>query len=99
VHTVRVLVTGAGIIGTIYGWALSASGHHVVHFVRPGRATRYGNGVPFDIFDRRKGQPRCFRGRYPLHATEAVRPPYPNYQKAAKPEADGSGQSRAQRRR
>jgi 2-dehydropantoate 2-reductase len=70
----KILVTGAGIIGTIYGWALSAGGHQVVHFVRPGRAARYGHGVPLDLFDRRKGQPRYFRGRYPLQATEAVSP-------------------------
>jgi len=29
----RVLVIGAGIIGSIYSWALAESGHHIVHLV------------------------------------------------------------------
>ena len=35
----RILVIGAGMIGSIYGWALSDCGHDVVHLVRRGRAT------------------------------------------------------------
>jgi 2-dehydropantoate 2-reductase len=71
---VKILVTGAGIIGTIYGWALSEGGHHVVHFVRPGKATRFGNGVLMDVYDRRKRHKRYFRGQYLLKATEAISP-------------------------
>jgi len=68
------LVVGAGVIGTIYGWALSEAGHCVVHFVRPGKASRFGHGVPMDMFDRRKGRKRFFRGLYPLKVTEAISP-------------------------
>jgi 2-dehydropantoate 2-reductase len=68
----NILVTGAGIIGTIYGWALSEAGNHVVHYVRPGKATRFGGGVPLDVFDRRKGHKRFFRGQYRMQVTEAV---------------------------
>jgi 2-dehydropantoate 2-reductase len=71
---VKILVIGAGIIGTIYGWALAEAGHRVVHLVRPGRAARLAGGVPVDVFDRRKGRRRYFRGRYRLDATESVSP-------------------------
>ncbi len=42
----RVLVIGAGIIGSIYGWALSESGHDVKHLVRSGRAATLLEGLP-----------------------------------------------------
>jgi ketopantoate reductase len=70
----RVLVIGAGIIGSIYGWALAESGHHVVHLVRSGRAAAFRDGLPLDVFDRRKGHKRNFRGQYRLHAAETVSP-------------------------
>ena len=51
----RVLAVGAGIIGSIYGWALTESRHQVAHLVRSGRAAALSDGVSFDMFDRRKG--------------------------------------------
>jgi 2-dehydropantoate 2-reductase len=71
---VRVLVIGAGIIGSIYGWALAEAGHHVAHLVRSGRAAAFCDGLPLDAFDRRKGHKRNFRGLYRLHAVETVSP-------------------------
>jgi ketopantoate reductase len=70
----RVLVVGAGIIGSIYGWALAESGHPVVHLVRSGRAASLGDGVKLDVFDRRKGHKRNFRGLYKLDAVETLSP-------------------------
>ena len=70
----HVLVTGAGIIGSIYGWALAEAGHHVVHFVRSGRAAAFRDGLLLDVFDRRKGHKRNFRGLYRLHTAETVSP-------------------------
>jgi 2-dehydropantoate 2-reductase len=70
----RVLVIGAGIIGSIYGWALAGSGHHIVHLVRSGRASALSGGLALDVFDRRKGHKRNFRGMYRLHAVETVSP-------------------------
>jgi len=70
----QVLVIGAGIIGFIYGWALAEAGHHVVHLVRSGRAAAFRDGLPLDVFDRRKGHKRNFRGLYRLHAVETVSP-------------------------
>ncbi|MGB0034080.1 MAG: 2-dehydropantoate 2-reductase N-terminal domain-containing protein [Candidatus Acidiferrales bacterium] len=68
----HVLVVGAGIVGAIYGWALAESGHHVVHLVRSGRAAALSNGLAIDLFDKRKGRKRRFRGLYRLTAVEAL---------------------------
>ena len=70
----RVLVVGAGIIGSIYGWALAESGHQVVHLVRSGRAAALCDGLKLDVFDRRKGHKRNFRGLYKLDAVETLSP-------------------------
>lgn len=70
----RVLVVGAGIIGSIYGWALSESGHHVVHLVRSGRAAALRGGLEVDVFDRRKVRKRKFCGLYRLDAVETLSP-------------------------
>ena len=70
----RVLVSGAGIIGSIYGWALAEGGHHVVHLVRSGRADAFRDGLPLDVFDRRKGHKRNFCGLYKLDAVETLSP-------------------------
>ena len=70
----RVLVIGAGIIGSIYGWALAESGHHVMHLVRPGRAAALCDGLALDVFDRRTGRKRNFRGLYRLDAIETLSP-------------------------
>jgi len=72
--SMRVLVVGAGIIGSIYGWALAQSGHEVVHLVRSGRASALHDGMPLDIFDRRKGHKQNFRGLYKLTAVETLSP-------------------------
>jgi len=69
-----VLVVGAGIIGSIYGWALAESGHRVVHLVRSGRAAAFRDGLLLDVFDRRKGHKRNFRGLFRLHTAETVSP-------------------------
>jgi 2-dehydropantoate 2-reductase len=60
----HVLVIGAGIIGSIYGWALAESGHHIVHLLRSGRAAALRDGLPLDLFDRRKGHKRNIHGLY-----------------------------------
>jgi Ketopantoate reductase PanE/ApbA len=70
----RVLVVGAAIIGSIYGWALVESGHQVVHLVRSGRAAALRGGLKLDVFDRRKGHKRNFYGLYKLEAVETLSP-------------------------
>jgi 2-dehydropantoate 2-reductase len=70
----RVLVIGAGIIGAVYGWALSDCGHDVVHLVRHGRSAALLDGLPVDMLDLRKGHKRRVHGVYKLAATESVSP-------------------------
>jgi ketopantoate reductase len=68
----RVLVVGAGIIGSIYGWALAESGHHIVHLVRSGKASALRDGLTLDMLDRRKGHKRNSRGLYRWNAVETL---------------------------
>jgi 2-dehydropantoate 2-reductase len=70
----KTLIVGAGIIGTIYGWAFAEAGHEVIHFVRPGRASRYQNGIEVDMLDMRKRRKRDIIGHYPIRVTETVQP-------------------------
>lgn len=37
----KTLIVGTGIIGIIYGWALSHTGVDVTHFVRKGRKDQF----------------------------------------------------------
>ena len=53
----RICVVGTGVIGTIYGLALSEAGHDVVHLVRPGRAERLREGVSVNLLDARGEEP------------------------------------------
>jgi 2-dehydropantoate 2-reductase len=70
----RILIVGAGIVGAIYGWALSENGNHVIHLVRSGRGAALRDGVAVDVFDRRKGRKRNYRGLYKLEVVEALSP-------------------------
>jgi 2-dehydropantoate 2-reductase len=70
--SMKVLIIGAGVIGTVYGWALAEAGHSVTHLLRPGRTTRFTNGVPIDMVDRRKGHPKSYAGNYAIKVTETI---------------------------
>jgi 2-dehydropantoate 2-reductase len=50
----RILMFGRGVIATIYGRVLHASGHDVEFYVRPGRAAEYGDEVQLDWIDGRR---------------------------------------------
>jgi 2-dehydropantoate 2-reductase len=51
----KVLIVGAGIIGTTYGWALSRGGHEVMHLVRSRSASSDAMSVRVDMLDGRRG--------------------------------------------
>ncbi len=70
----KILMVGAGIIGSIYGWAFSEAGHEVTHLVRPGRATQFATGIEIDMYDVRKGHKKNYLGHYPIRLTETVQP-------------------------
>jgi 2-dehydropantoate 2-reductase len=68
----KILIVGAGIIGSIYGWALSKAGYDVTHFVRPGKAQQLTEGIPIDMLDSRKGHDKQYIGHYALKVTETL---------------------------
>ncbi len=70
----KILIVGAGIIGSIYGWAFAEAGHEVTHLVRPGRAAQFAEGIKIDMYDVRKGHKKDFIGHYPIRVTESVSP-------------------------
>lgn len=70
----KTLIIGAGIIGTMYGWALSGAGHDVTHFVRAGRQDQLKDGVNLDIIDDRKGHKKNNITKYALKCVETVSP-------------------------
>ncbi len=70
----KILIVGAGIIGSIYGWAFAEAGHDVVHLVRTGKASKFAEGFEIDMYDVRKGHKRNFTGHYPIRVTEALDP-------------------------
>ncbi len=51
---VKILLFGRGAIATVHGWALERAGHDVEFYVRPGRASAYGEAVDLDLLDARK---------------------------------------------
>ena len=59
----EVLIVGAGVIGSTFGWALTQAGNRVTHLVKPGRAAQYLDGMQVDILDRRKNQNKSSRPR------------------------------------
>jgi 2-dehydropantoate 2-reductase len=69
----KILVVGAGIIGTIFGWALTDEGHDVTHFVRKGKAGNFPNGAQIDMLENRKGK-KNFIGKYDIKLTETLSP-------------------------
>lgn len=52
----KVLVFGAGVIGTMHAWAFEQSGHTVSLLVRPGQEGRWTEGTALRILDGRTGR-------------------------------------------
>jgi ketopantoate reductase len=70
----KTLIVGAGIIGVIYGWALTEAGVDVTHFVRPGKSGDFKNGVTLDVLDERKGHKKYNVTPYALKCVEEISP-------------------------
>lgn len=68
----KILIVGAGVIGSIFGWATAKTGNDVTHLVRPGRSARFSHGLTMDIYDRRQGHPRRVIENYPIRVTEQL---------------------------
>ena len=67
----KVLVIGRGVVGTIYGWALSKAGVDVTHVVRK-------EGLPdtdtLDLLDLRPGSPKNTRVSYAPKTVTQISP-------------------------
>lgn len=70
----KTLIVGAGIIGVIYGWALSQSGLDVTHLVRKGRKDQFKGGVNLDLLDERKGHTKYNITKYAIKCVEEISP-------------------------
>jgi len=68
----KTLVVGTGIIGVIYGWALSEVGVNVTHLVRQGKVDKFKNGATLDMLDERKNHPKYNQSRYALKCVEEI---------------------------
>jgi 2-dehydropantoate 2-reductase len=69
----RVLMVGRGVIATLYGRVLHGAGHDVEFYVRPGRATEYGDEVLLDWTDgRRRPLGRRIREAFPTRLRESI---------------------------
>src|SRR6266511_3764851 len=54
----KILVFGAGVIGTIYGYVLAQAGNDVTHYVRAGKKKSLEQGIPIQLLDGRSRQPK-----------------------------------------
>jgi len=68
----KTLIVGTGIIGVIYGWALSEAGVDVTHFVRKGKTDQFRKGVDLDLLDERKGHPPKKMYHYAMKCTDTI---------------------------
>jgi 2-dehydropantoate 2-reductase len=70
----KIMIVGAGVIGTITGWSLSNAGHEVIHLVRPDKISKIQGGISMDVLDKRKWHNGKYIGRYLLRLTESISP-------------------------
>jgi 2-dehydropantoate 2-reductase len=70
----KTLIVGTGVIGVIYGWALSEVGVDVTHFVRKGKADKFKNQVVLDVLDERKNHPKYNQSKYAIKCVEEISP-------------------------
>lgn len=69
----KIAVVGTGVIGTLYGWALSKS-NEVIHYVRTGKKAKYNNQeIALDLIDERKKEgEQNITSSYTYHCVENV---------------------------
>jgi 2-dehydropantoate 2-reductase len=70
----KTLIVGMGVIGTIYGWALSEAGVDITHIVRKGKKAKFEKGIAVDVYDLREGYPESQNTRYQSKIIEEVSP-------------------------
>ena len=68
---VKVLIIGRGVVGTIYGWALSRAGVDVTHVVRK---QQLPSTETLDLLDLRPGFPKHLRATYAPKTVDHIQP-------------------------
>jgi len=68
------LIVGRGVVGTIYGWALSQAGVEITHVVRKGKRAEFDREVEMDVLDLREGHTESQRTVYLPKVVEEVSP-------------------------
>jgi 2-dehydropantoate 2-reductase len=70
----KILMFGAGVIGTVYGYALAQAGNDVTHYVRPGKKAALEHGVHMRLLDGREKKPIDREVTYNLKVVETLSP-------------------------
>ncbi len=70
----KILVFGAGVIGTMHAWAFERTGHNVSLLVRPGHEGRWADGVALRILDGREGRTEETKVLYRPYVVNAFGP-------------------------
>lgn len=70
----KILVIGAGVIGSVYGYVMAQAGHDVTHYVRPGKKASLENGIRMRFLDARKKNPKDEEVLYALKVVESLSP-------------------------
>jgi 2-dehydropantoate 2-reductase len=70
----RILMFGAGVIGTVYGYALAQAGMDVTHYVRPGKKQALEKGIWLRLLDGRLKPAQEMSVHYQLKIVDALAP-------------------------
>ncbi|MCQ3954792.1 MAG: hypothetical protein DPW15_16245 [Chloroflexi bacterium] len=60
----KILMFGAGVINTLYGYALAEAGNDVTHYVRPGKKKMLEGGINLKFLDGRASPPKQATAQY-----------------------------------
>jgi len=71
---VKTLIVGAGVIGTVYGYALAQAGNDVTHYVRPGKKAALEQGVHMRLLDGHEQKPIDREVTYNLKVVGSLSP-------------------------
>jgi 2-dehydropantoate 2-reductase len=63
----KILIFGAGVIGTLHAWALAKAGNDVSLLVRPGKEQQWANGIQLDLIDNRGGKQITVKEKFTPH--------------------------------
>ena len=70
----KILFFGAGVINTLYAWALTEAGHAVTMYVRPGKEKDWANGIRLDIISERFKKKIYVREKFAPKVVTAFKP-------------------------